>query len=55
VVAYPDLGKERDASSAVAGHGSSIAEDEPPACVALILGDCTEQVVGLGVGEREQS
>ena len=50
----PDLGKKRDAPSAVAWDGCAIAEDEPPAFVALLLGDFGQQTVGLPIGERKQ-
>ena len=50
----PDLGKERGAPSAVAGDGCAIAEDEPPAFVALLLGNFGEQTVCLPISERQQ-
>ena len=50
----PNLGKERDAPSAVAWDGCAIAEDEPPAFVTLLLRDFGQQTVGLLIGERKQ-
>ena len=50
----PELGEDRDASSAVARNRRAVPEDEPPALAPLLLGHGGEQTVGLLVGEREQ-
>jgi len=50
----PDFGKESHASSAVAGNGRAIAENEPPTVVARVLRNEGEQTVGLLIGKREQ-
>jgi len=49
-----ELGELRDAASAVARNGLAIAEDEPPAFAARILGNRCEQAVGPLLAERKQ-
>lgn len=49
----PDLGEERDAPTAVAGTQGPVAEDEPPALAACLLGHGREQIAGFVVSERE--
>jgi hypothetical protein len=38
----PNFGEERDAASRVARNRRSVAEDEPPALAALVLGNACE-------------
>jgi hypothetical protein len=51
----PDFREQQDAASRVARNRSPVAEDEPPAFVARVLGYACEQAAGLFVGERQQS
>lgn len=50
----PDLGDEGHACPAVARNQCAVAEDEPPALVALVLRHGREQTAGLLIGKREQ-
>jgi hypothetical protein len=50
----PDLRKQSHATSAVAADGCAIAQNKPPAFVALFLWDCREHVLDLGVRQREK-
>lgn len=50
----PHLGEERGAAPVVARHRRPVAEDEPPALAAGLLGDGGEQAARLVVLERKQ-
>lgn len=50
----PDLGEECDAPTGVAGKQGPVAEDEPPALTARLLGYGREQTARFLVSEREQ-
>jgi hypothetical protein len=48
------LAEERRTGSSVAAQRRPVAEDEPPALRALVLGNRRKEPVGLAVPEREQ-
>jgi hypothetical protein len=50
----PKLGKEHDASAAVARHRRAIAEDEPPTVAAFFLGHRSEQASSMLIREWNQ-
>lgn len=50
----PDLGQEHQAPAVIARDRGTIAEHEPPALAALVLGYPSEQSGGFLVGERQQ-
>jgi hypothetical protein len=50
-----ELTQEGDAPSVIAKHRRAIAQNQPPALVALALGDAREHALRLRVAEREES